>query len=1255
MSDGSIVIDVLLDDGQVVKGVANIDKQLGGLQQSGEKGALGIGKIVTALGLVAIAGKGIGMIKEGIQGAFARIDTMESFTRVMTVMTGSTEKAIQALENARLVVKGTAYGLDVAAKGVQDFVTRGVGIDKATERLKAWGDAVAFYGDGSNAQLANVMDALAKMTTSGKVGMDQMNRLFDAGIDAVGMYAKATGRDANAVQKDLSKGKISAEEFIDTVTKAMMEGTNGVQNIAGAAKEAGASWTGTFDNMQAAVNRGVVNIIQAIDEMLTANGLPNMRTMVAHFGSKFEETLNKVATAIPSLVDKLKEVYKSIEPWMPLILNVATVVGAFLVTMGTLNSVIGITRNVIGALNVVLMANPFVLIAAAIVALIVVLAQLYKSNEEFRNKVNEIWTSVQERFSGAFKVIKDVATTVMKEVVSFLSEQLDKLKAFWDENGTQILAAVQNVFNGILAVIKFIMPAVLFVVDMIWTAIKQVISGALDIIMGLVKVFTGIFTGDFKKVWEGVKQIFFGAIDLIMGWMTLSFFGGIRAILTNLLKSSTGIIKNMWTSIVNFFKNFSTNVSNVVKNMATGIVNYFKGAVTNSIEVFNALRTFGYSLWNAIYQIFLNAVVGIFNIVKNTFTKMLTSIKDIFGTVRGTISKIWDDVMKFFKGISLEEVGKNIIQGLIKGIGAMAGAVVDSVKGIGNSIKNSFTSLLGIKSPSRVFMEYGKNTGEGLAIGIESTKKANKEAVEGVAKVLSAVARDNANEIKKISVNAEKERAAILQESTKKRREIESNSVAAIQKVISAAATKKKKNTAADSAKIHSIREDAAKKLQKLEEDNAKKIASINSKAAADIAKKESELARERLDTLKNYISDKKSLDELSLVAEAEVWRKSLALFKDGTKEKIEVQKGYQSALRAINDEIESINKEHSDKVQRIIDDSTRAIQEQNDAYNKAFSDRVGAITSFAGIFDEFVVKMENSGQDLLRNLQSQVIGLAEWRAQLDSLWGRIDDQALMEELEAMGPKALGELRALNSLSDAELQQYVALYNAKFTLAREQATHELAGLKTDTEHRITELREAANAELDKVHKEWVAKIVRIAKTTDNELKSLKDIGKNAGQGLLNGLASMEGALVAKAKSIAESVKAAMASALQIHSPSRWMRDMIGKNMMLGWMKGIDGQKSKTLKKAREATDWMKPDIPTVGGFVNKLRGVKAPLGNVMPFSAATGSGDTITNTNSRSYNPTFQNYFTKDESTPSEVARKNKQQSQRQAMEWGMI
>lgn len=276
--------------------------------------AKGAASLAGAIGIVKGLSGAFNMIRSSMDSAFRRIDTMEQFDRTMTTLTGSAESAAAALDATNDAVVGTAYGLDVAAKGVQDFVTRGMEVDKATGVIEAFGDAVAFYGEGSNEQLASVSDALAKMYSTGKVHADQMNRLYDAGIDAVGMYAQATDQSTETVQSALSDGSISAEEFIDTVTEAMMEGTGGVENISGAAKEAGASWGASWDNMRAAVARGVTNVIESIDEMLEKNGLPDMRGMISNLGGAFESTLGKAADKIPAVAGMLVSMYESAKP-----------------------------------------------------------------------------------------------------------------------------------------------------------------------------------------------------------------------------------------------------------------------------------------------------------------------------------------------------------------------------------------------------------------------------------------------------------------------------------------------------------------------------------------------------------------------------------------------------------------------------------------------------------------------------------------------------------------------------------------------------------------------------------------------------------------------------------------------------------------------------------------------------------------------------------------------------------------------------
>ncbi|WP_193062994.1 tape measure protein [Oceanobacillus oncorhynchi] len=315
-----------------LEGVSGSSEQakdgLDGVADSADETDISMNKLIkTIAGIAATVGV-FKVLRNAVDLAFQRIDTMEQFERVMTEMTGSTTDANAALDKTNDIVTGTAYGLDVAASSVQDFVTRGVEVGEATKYIEAWGDAVAFYGNGSNEQFANVTNALQNMLTKGKVGMDQLNRLFEAGIPAVDIYAQATGRSVDEVSKALSDGEISAEEFVNTVTTAMMEGTNGVTNISGAAKEAGASWSGAFANMGAAAARGVTAIIEAIDGMLTNNGLPTMRDMVSEFGSFMESSMKTAAAVIEPVGNALFALVGEFTPLLAVMKPLVPVIGA---------------------------------------------------------------------------------------------------------------------------------------------------------------------------------------------------------------------------------------------------------------------------------------------------------------------------------------------------------------------------------------------------------------------------------------------------------------------------------------------------------------------------------------------------------------------------------------------------------------------------------------------------------------------------------------------------------------------------------------------------------------------------------------------------------------------------------------------------------------------------------------------------------------------------------------------------------------
>ena len=255
---------------------------------------------------IVLANNALGLVKNvlgdagvmDMSGAFGRIDTMNRFQKTITTMTGDAGLAEAALAKLKDVTVGTAYGLDVASKATQGFITRGMSLGAATEQVRIWADAVSFYGEGTNEQLESVVDAIGKMYSKGTVEADQLSRLFDAGIGAAEIYANAVGESVSQVQDDLSDGTISAAQFLTVVSQAMDAGVS-----SGAAKTAGDTWATTFANVGAAINRGWVEIIEKLDAALASRGLPSTMEMVQMFGQTVENTLDTVAGYMGMVVD----------------------------------------------------------------------------------------------------------------------------------------------------------------------------------------------------------------------------------------------------------------------------------------------------------------------------------------------------------------------------------------------------------------------------------------------------------------------------------------------------------------------------------------------------------------------------------------------------------------------------------------------------------------------------------------------------------------------------------------------------------------------------------------------------------------------------------------------------------------------------------------------------------------------------------------------------------------------------------------
>ena len=147
----------------------------------------------------------------------------------------------------------------------------------------------------------------------------------------------------------------------------------------------------------------------------------------------------------------------------------------------------------------------------------------FKDISEFAKSISDSilkWT-ISEDFQLAlekvFGFIDDIFGYV-KEICDWLLEMYNKyIKPVIDDKLLPALTDVANAIMDIWRVAKPIIDEIVRIIeDVLEPAIEGLcdfIGGIIDVVRGISKFISGVFTGDWKKAWEGIKLIFKGIWD----------------------------------------------------------------------------------------------------------------------------------------------------------------------------------------------------------------------------------------------------------------------------------------------------------------------------------------------------------------------------------------------------------------------------------------------------------------------------------------------------------------------------------------------------------------------------------------------------------------------------------------------------------------------------------------------------------------------------------------------------------------------
>ena len=449
---------------------------------------------------------------------------------------------------------------------------------------------------GSEAGTA--MAAIMRDITNGmKDGAIKIGETSVAVMDAQGNFRDLT--DILTEVEAATNGMGDAERAValsSTFTADSTKGLNlilneGMDNIAGYEEELrGAS--GSAEEMANIMNDNLSGDVAAMNSAFEELGLKIYDALESKLRAGVQFITNGVIPAIEWLGGHIPEVTIAVS-------GLGAVIAAM--NWGTISSKIAMVKGALVKLAAALggVSLPAIAIIAVITAVALAFTNLWKNNEEFRNKITAIWDGIKAKFD------------------EFGQGIVDRLNAlgFEFEGITEVMKAVWDGFCEVLAPIF----------EGAFQQISNILNEALDILTGLFDIFAGIFTGDWDMVWQGVQEVFGAVWDFVV-----ATFENWISTFTSLADTVLGWFGTDWETVWTNVKTFFSDTWNAISSFFSGIL--------------TGIKTFFTDTWNAIVSFFSGILSGIYSSVTGTMTEIHDTFTNIWDSITGFLSGAWETI-----------------------------------------------------------------------------------------------------------------------------------------------------------------------------------------------------------------------------------------------------------------------------------------------------------------------------------------------------------------------------------------------------------------------------------------------------------------------------------------------------------------------------------------------------------------------------------------------------------------------------------
>jgi phage-related protein len=351
----------------------------------------------------------------------------------------------------------------------------------------------------------------------------------------------------------------------------------------------------------------------------------SLKEIGVSFGNILLPAFTEIITYVNGLIQKFGGLGLETQKMILIVAGVAAAIGPLLIVFGMMISAVGTIMTAVSGMAGALafLTGPIGLVILALVGLTAGIVYLYNTNEEFRNQVTQVWTTIQDVLLAVLDTIKI------------------GLETAWNSMRDSVFAVLENMKIMVTEAFSFIFLVINDVLNSVFTFME---NWGTDILLGITTALT--------KVWEWIAYVF---NDLIKPLWTEAL-----AVLTKLWNEH---LKETVDEILAFVGRIATIALDVYNKFVAPIVGFL---LKTLVPVFR-------EAFKVVLNVLGTFFGGLGDIVKNVF-KVLNGLLDfITGIFTGNWGKAWEGVKTMFSGImgSLYSVVKLPLNMIISGINTM--------------------------------------------------------------------------------------------------------------------------------------------------------------------------------------------------------------------------------------------------------------------------------------------------------------------------------------------------------------------------------------------------------------------------------------------------------------------------------------------------------------------------------------------------------------------------------------------------------